>query len=556
MKKFILLLLLTCSPLSHWAQKSESTENQNLNISRYLEIFNYLYKELDLYYVDTLDAQKNITNALSYMLQQIDPYTEFYDQDDTDDLRMMATGKYAGIGSIISYHEPSDRCIISEPYEGQPAAKAGLQRGDIILRIDGEDMDVCGNGDRQKYSSKISNALRGEPNTTLEITIARPGKNDTLTFHIERETISLPSVDYSGIVSDSIGYISVNSYTENTSREFRQAWMELKEKGAHRLIIDLRGNGGGIMVEAVKMVNLFLPRGLEVLSTRGKVKEMNSIMKTTNEPLDTELPIVVLTDFGTASAAEITSGALQDYDRAVIMGRRTYGKGLVQTVRNLPYHTKVKVTTSKYYIPSGRCVQAYEYKDGLPQHLPDSLAKTFYTKAGRPVLDGGGITPDILLQQDTLPNLITYLAISDQLTDYAVHFRQQHETIAPAHQFVLSDEEYKELLLFLKNKNFTYDQRSRELLSLLRNIATFEGYAEETKNEFESLESKLTHNLDYDFKKWETEIRRVVESAIVTDYYFQRGRQEYELRHDKDIKAAIELLNNDKKYREILQAPQ
>ena len=484
------------------------------------------------------------------MLQQIDPYTEFYGTGHEDDLKIMRTGKYAGIGSVISYNTKHDRCMISDPYENMPAAKAGLRSGDIIMAIDGKDTGVCGDKDRSAYSSDISNALRGAPETILNITVERGGT--PLTFHVTRKTIAIPSVSYHGMLQDSIGYICLENYQINTGKEVSNALTELKNKGAKRLILDLRGNSGGVMVEAVNIVGLFLPRGLDVVHTKGKIQESNTTMKTSSVPFDTEIPIVVLTDFGTASAAEITAGVLQDYDRAVIVGHRTYGKGLVQITHELPYNTNMKLTTSKYYIPSGRCIQAYEYKDGAPVHLPDSLSKVFYTHGGRPVHDGGGITPDIIAKTDSLPNLLTELYYSELLAEYTVNYRNTHDSICPPEKFRLSDKEYADFCSFMKENKFTYDKKSREALKYLRNIAEFEGYKDETKAEFDALEKKLSHDIDYDFKKWESDIRRTIETLIISKFYFARGALKYNLQYDKQVKKAIEVLCDDKQYRQIL----
>ena len=373
-----------------------SAQNHNFEVAKNLDIFNTLYRDLDLYYVDTLNAQRNISNAANYMLRMLDPYTEYYPEQDTPSLRQLTTGKYAGIGTSTQFRPDLKRCIISGPFAAGPAALAGLLAGDIIMGIDGRSIDPCSATEaeqQQAYATRISEKLRGEPGTTLTLRVKRPTSGKELTFRLTRRNISLPSVTLATLVSDSTGYISLSQFIEGTSNEVRRALVELKQQGARRLIIDLRNNPGGVLEEAVKTVNLFIPRGREVVSTRGKVKELNHTYRTTLDAQDTDLPIVVLTNEESASAAEIVSGALQDYDRAVIMGQRTYGKGLVQQSRELPYKTQFKLTTGKYYIPSGRCVQAYKFEDGRPVHLPDSLAHEFRTAAGRIVRDGGGITP-------------------------------------------------------------------------------------------------------------------------------------------------------------------
>ena len=551
MKKILTVLcaVLLCFPAA--AQQSR----HNFETAKQLDVFNSIYKVLDLFYVDTLDAKKNIENAVLYMLDQIDPYTVYYPEDETGELKQLTTGKYAGIGAVISYRKDLARCIINEPYAGMPAAEAGLRRGDVILSIDGQDTGTCTADDPSGFSNRVSEALRGQPGTQFEVRVRRPGRERPMTFKLTRRTVELPSVVLRTVLADSVGYVQLNSYTENTARDVRRAVVELKQRGARRLVLDLRGNPGGLMDQAVEVVNLFLPRGKEVLSTRGKIAERNTTFKTKAEPLDTEIPLVVLVDFGTASAAEITAGVLQDYDRAVIVGRRTYGKGLVQETRQLPYGGILKLTTSKYYIPSGRCVQAYTFKDGVPQHMPDSLSKAFKTAAGRTVRDGGGITPDVEVELDSLPTLITYLAISDQLLDYSVDYRNAHDTIAPPATFRLTDTEYAAFRQYLKDRKFTYDRQSRSVLDLLRHVAAGEGYAEEAKAEFDALEAKLIHNEDFDFTRWEKEIRQLVERSIVLNYYYQAGQAEYDLRGDKDLEEALRIVCDDVRRRALLAPP-
>lgn len=551
MKKILFTLCAALLCLSAVAQQSR----HNFETAKQLDIFNSIYKLLDLYYVDTLDAKKNIENAVLYMLDQLDPYTVYYPENETGELRQLTTGKYAGIGAIISYRKDLSRCIINQPYEGMPAAEAGLRRGDVILSIDGKDTGTCTADDPGDFSTSVSEALRGQPGTQFEVRVQRPGRERPMTFKLTRRAITLPSVVLSKVLSDSIGYVRLDSYTENTARDVRRAIVELKQQGATRLVLDLRGNPGGLMDQAVDVVNLFIPRGKEVLSTRGKVAERNATYKTQSEPLDVEIPLVVLVDFGTASSAEITAGALQDYDRAVIVGRRTYGKGLVQETRQLPYDNILKLTTSKYYIPSGRCIQAYTFKDGVPQHLPDSLSKAFRTAAGRVVRDGGGITPDVEVELDSLPTLITYLALSDQLFDYTVQYRNTHERIAAPDSFHITDADYAEFRQYLKDHKFTYDRQSRSVLDLLRRVADREGYAEEAKAEFDALEAKLTHNEDFDFQRWEKEVRQLVERTIVADYYYQAGQAAYDLRDDKDLEEALALARDDARRRALLAPP-
>lgn len=551
MRKILFFVLMLAGVMPAFAQK----ENRNAELAKQLEIFNQLYRQLDQFYVDTLDAKKNIENAILYMLAQLDPYTVYYPDDHVDDLKQMTTGKYAGIGSLTSLDKSSGRCAISGPYKGMPAANAGLRIGDIILSIDGVDTGVCGKRDKGEFLSKVSEALRGDPGTTFTLKVKRPYVADTMTFQLKRAMVALPSIPYKTVLSDSIGYIMLDGYTEHTSRDLRMAVEELKRKGIKRLVLDLRGNGGGLMLEAVNVVNLFVPRGLPVVSTKGKLKEMSATYKTQHEPLDTEIPLVVMTDFGTASSAEITSGALQDYDRAVIVGGRTYGKGLVQQSRPLGFDAVLKLTTSKYYIPSGRCIQAYKFENGEPKHLPDSLSKEFHTAAGRIVRDGGGIMPDVEVKGDSLPGFLDQLNVSDALLDYWVYYRNTHDTIAPPAQFHLTEAEYEDFKAFMKKKHFVYDRRSKKMLELLRMVAKNEGYAEVAKAEFDALEAKLVRNEDYDYQYWEKDIRRIVEMGIVNAFYYGEGAAAHFLPYDKDLKEALRVLQDDRRYREILSAP-
>ena len=547
------LVALLCLAMTMFASAGQAQSNHNLETAKQLDIFNSLYRDLDLNYVDTLDAKKNIENAILYMLDQLDPYTEYFPENRNDEIKQMTTGRYAGIGAVIAPRKDLRRCIISAPYEGMPAANVGLRRGDVILSIGGVDpgeLDSLAVGD---YSAKVSDMLRGEPGTSFDIRVRRPGISKELTFKVTRQAIELPSVTCSTVFADSIGYILLNQYTDGTSRDVRQAVVALKQKGAKRLILDLRGNPGGVMGEAVNLVNLFIPRGKEVVSTRGKEAENTQSYKTANAPLDLNIPIAVLINYGTASAAEITSGALQDYDRAVVIGQRSYGKGLVQETRPMPFNGVLKLTTSKYYIPSGRCIQAYKFENGEPVHLADSLTKVFYTASGRPVRDGGGITPDVEVKEDSLPNLLGYLSLSDQLTDYCATYRNTHPQIASPEKFSLTDEEYAQFCQYLKDHHFTYDRQSMRLLSQLRKVAQREGYTEEASREFDALEAKLSHNENFDFQHWKKEIKRLVEINLVGCYYYDQGASIYGLRDDKVVHEALEVLCHDQRYRLLLK---
>lgn len=391
-------------------------DNHNFQVSKNLDVFNSVYKELDMFYVDTIDPQKVIRAGIDAMLEEIDPYTVYYPEDDLDDLKQMITGKYAGIGSIIRYYKKRERVVIFEPYEDTPAAEAGLKAGDVILEIDGKDV-------KGLMTDKVSEMLRGEAGTTFILKVERPGEAAPLEFRITRRNIQTPAVPYYGMLTDGkSGYVQLTSFTDNCARDVRRAIIELKEQGASQFVLDLRSNGGGSLKEAVEIVNLFVPKGLELISTKGKMRQACHVYKSTREPLDLKSPLAVLVDGASASAAEIVAGSLQDLDRAVIVGTRTYGKGLVQIPRDLPYNGQLKVTTSKYYIPSGRCIQAldYQHRDEKGQAIrtPDSLTNVFYTAAGREVRDGGGIRPDVAVEVPKQSHLLYYLLNDDVLLEY------------------------------------------------------------------------------------------------------------------------------------------
>lgn len=547
----LLVTICLCGPI--WAQK-----NHNFETARQLDIFNALYRDLDLFYVDTLDAEKVIGNAIEYMLDQLDPYTEYYKEDNTTELKQLTTGKYAGIGSPILYRKGPDRCVFDSPYSDMPAAKAGVRTGDIIIAIDGRPVPPCGNTPKNEYTTSITQQLRGDPGTTFKLRVERPGVGE-VEMQLTRQTIKRASVAHYQMLSDTIGYILLESYTEDTARDLRQAIVALRQGGMRRMVLDLRSNPGGLMEQAVKVVNFFIPRGKEVLRTRGKIDELNQSLSTTDDPIDTEMPIAVLVDYGTASAAEITSGALQDYDRAVIVGRRTYGKGLVQAPRSLPYSTMMKVTTSKYFIPSGRCIQAYDFKnrgaDGQPRHLPDSLCKTYYTTAGRPVRDGGGITPDVTVKLDSVPSLIPYLEVSDVLFDWCVRYHNSHKAIAAPEVFQLSDADFADFKAAVAKSDFTYDVQSHRILEVLGEMIRAEGYGDEAKAEYDALAAKLTRDAAADIERLRPLVTEVIERHLVSAFHNEQGLIRYNLRKDPDLVEALRILSDDGAYYDKLSGP-
>lgn len=535
-------------------------DDRNFQISKNLDIFNSIFKELDMFYVDTVNAEKMIQTGVEGMLSLTDPYTEYYPEEEVSSLKEMTTGKYGGIGAAIRYYEAKDRIAVVEPTEGMPAAEAGVKAGDIILSVGGKEM-VRGDMKPQEFSSKVSEALRGEPGTSFVLKVLRPLKNDStvMEFKITRKNIRTNPVPYYGMVKDSIGYLALSSFTENSAKDFKKAFIELKQKGAKSLIIDLRGNGGGSLSEAVDIVNLYVPKGQEIVMTKGKVRQAQGSYKTQNEPVDTQIPLAVLVNGATASASEIVSGSLQDLDRAVVIGSRTFGKGLVQTIRPLPYNGTLKVTTSKYYIPSGRCIQAIDYAkknaDGSVARTPDSLTTVFHTAAGREVRDGGGIRPDIEVKGDKIPNIVFYLMNDDLIFDYATQYCWNHPTLASVDDFKLTDADYEAFKKLVKSRNFTYDRQSEKMLKSLKEIAEFEGYMTEAAEEFKALEKKLNHNLDRDLDYFAKPIKEYISQEIVTRYFYQRGAAMERLKDDTDLEEAIKVLQNPVRYREILSAP-
>lgn len=538
---------MSALPLS--AQKSD---NHNFEIAKNLEIFNDIYKQLDLFYVDTLSADTVIEWGINAMLRQVDPFTEYYPEEGLDALKEMTTGKYAGVGAIIRYYKKEDYVMIVEPLEDSPARDAGVKAGDLIVAIDGEDM-------KGKNTQEVSNHLRGDAGSVFELTVKRAGVEEPLVLKVTRRNIAMPPVPYYGMVTDSVGYIYFERFVDGCSRDVRRAVVELKEKGAKSLVLDLRSNGGGLLREAVEVANLFVPRGKKVVYTKGKLASVNAEYYTEKEPLDLEIPLVVLVDGGTASSAEIISGAWQDLDRAVIVGRRTYGKGLVQMIRELPYHGSLKVTTSRYYIPSGRCIQAYDYRhlnpDGSAGTMPDSLTHVFKTAGGREVRDGGGIKPDVVIAPDSLPTIVYDMMASDVLLEYVNQFTSTHPSIAPAGEFSLSDEDYADFVKLVEESDFTYKRRTEEVMKLLESAARFEGCYEEAKPEFEALAKKLSGEVGADLEKPKNkkEIKEFLESDIVSRYYFNRGAILQQLKGDKDLEAALEILADKERYEQLLK---
>lgn len=554
MRKYIISLTLCLLTLGLATAQTKTDKEHNFKVAKNIETFSSIYKYLDMMYVDTLNADEVVGNSINYMLRSLDPYTVYYPAENVKDLNLMITGKYAGIGAIIRYDLALKRVTIEEPYENMPAAEVGLKKGDVLLSIDNIDI-------RNKDTKFVSEHLRGDAGTSFILKILRPTNNKIIKLKITRKMIQMPAVPYYGLQENGIGYLSLKQFTTECSKEVRRAFIDMKNKGMKKFVLDLRNNGGGSLQEAINIVNMFVPKGITLVKNLGKLKSANREYKTTVEPIDTVMPIVVLVNEETASSSEITSGCLQDLDRAVILGTRTYGKGLVQTTIDLPYNGNLKLTTAKYYIPSGRCIQAINYKHnkgGYIEHVPDSLTREFHTKKGRIVRDGGGIKPDIEIKPDSLPNIAFYLASTGQDSTETMHnwemkYIKNHPYISDAKNFNITDADYNDFKESVIKSGFKYDRESKKYLEQLEKLTKFEGYYEDAKPEFEALKKKLKHNIAKDLDFNSNILRQILSADLVRVYYYQRGGIENSLQWDKQWKKAKDILNNIKEYNNILK---
>jgi carboxyl-terminal processing protease len=515
---------------------------------KHLDIFYSLYKELNLYYVDPIVPGEIIKTGIDAMLKSLDPYTVYIPETKIEEVRFMTTGQYGGIGALIQKRD--EYTMISQPYENSPAQKSGLQAGDIILEIDSKSI-------KGLDTEEVSELLRGEPNTKVNIKIMPVGSKETKTIEIIREEIKLKSVPFYGMVEDGIGYINLNDFTNTAAKEVKDAYLELKKNNMlNTIILDLRGNPGGLLIEAVKICNLFIPKGETVVSTRGKVAQWDKEYKTTAEPLDTQIKVIVVVNNMSASASEIVAGCMQDLDRGVIVGQRTFGKGLVQTTRDISYNTILKVTTAKYYIPSGRCIQALDYShrnpDGSVGHVPDSLIKEFRTKNGRKVYDGGGVNPDIVIEPEYFSNITSSLIQKNLPFDYAVNFKLKNPEIASPENFKITDEIYNDFVEWLQDKDFDYQTETEIKLNELIQKSKDEKYFDLAENEINILKQKFAHDKNKDLQMFKDEISEILAQEIIIKYYYQNGLIKYSLKNDPEIIKAVEIAKNDTEYKKIL----
>jgi len=541
-------LLLSClSVLVFSIFSFEQPRERYFEIAKNLDIFATLFKEVNTYYVDEVNPGRLIKVGIDAMLESLDPYTNYIPEDEIEDFRTMTTGQYGGIGAVIGRRK--DAPVILMPYLGWPAEKAGLKIGDEILDIDGVNV-------KEKSTSDISKLLKGQYNTTVKVTIRRFGTEKPFQVELIREKIKIDAVPYYGMITDKVGYFQLTDFTSAASKEVKKALMALKEKGAQSAIFDLRDNPGGLLSEAINISNLFIPKQSPVVSTRGKVEEWNKTYTALNAPFDTEIPIVVLTSDRSASASEIVAGVLQDYDRAVVVGEKSYGKGLVQATRPLSYNSQVKITTAKYYTPSGRCIQAIDYsqrnEEGDVTKIPDSLRSEFKTKNGRKVFDGGGITPDIKVDDVKLSPITISLIQKGLIFDFATEFAFKHKTIKSAKEFKLSDAEYLVFVEWLKDKDYDYITKVESTIDDLISNAKSEKYFDAIKSQIEELKVNMSHNKEKDLITFRSEIIDQLEEEIASRYYFQHGKIEASFDNDADIQAAMNVLTDPIKLKSIL----
>lgn len=530
---------------------SFKNDDKNFQIAKNLDIFYTLFRELNLFYVDDVNPDKLVKTSIDKMLESLDPYTNYISEDDVEDFRFMTTGEYAGIGALIS--KQKEKIVIAEPYEGFPAQKSGLKAGDVIL-------EVAGKSTTKLSTEDVSNLLKGPAGKTVTLKVERLGEKKPLNIDIVREKIQIDPVPYYGMLDKETGYIRLSNFTSDCTERVKSAFIELKEKqGAKAMVLDLRSNPGGLLMEAVRVSNLFIPKGKEIVSTKGKVKQWDKVYKATENALDTVMPIAVLVNRGSASASEIVAGAIQDLDRGMVIGTRTFGKGLVQTTRDLSYNAKLKITTAKYYMPSGRCIQALDYthrnEDGSVGAIPDSLITKYTTSKGRIVFDGGGVAPDITVKDETLSSLSANLITQSIVFNYATYFNSKTDKVAPPEEFTVTDEMYTDFMQYVKKQeDFKYESKTEEEFDKLMEIAKKEKYYEVSKDEFEALKVRLGHDIDKDLVNFKEEVSEILTDEIISRYYYQKGAIKAALKEDEDVEKALEILHTPDGYASIFDS--
>lgn len=536
-KSLLIVLTTFALPLGIKAQSN------GFEVIRSIELMDEVYANLEKYFVDDIKTGELSKTAIDAMLKKLDPYTVYYHESNIEDYKLLTTGQYGGIGSLI--RKSGDFVYIAEPYEGKPAQVSGLIAGDKILEIDGKSME-------KKSSSDVSSALKGPKGTTVKVLVERPDKSKK-TITIERDEIKLPDVPYTGMMTDDIGYVKLNSFTKTASANVISAYKKLEAEGMKSFILDLRGNGGGLLIEAVKIVNMFVPKNQVVVKTKGRIEDQNRVYKTMVSPLSLTIPVVVLIDGRSASASEIVSGSLQDLDRGVIVGETSFGKGLVQRTYDLSYGSKMKLTIAKYYTPSGRCVQRLEYYDDKETHeVADSLITKFKTKNGREVIDGRGIEPDVDVELDEYGRLTALLVRDNLLFDFATQYKLENASITSAKDFTLTDAEYEKFKQFVLEKEFEYSTATEEMLNKMKETAETEGFYDEATEEFNALMKKVKPSKERDLEKFKTEIKEMLENEIISRYYYQNGRAEHSFKKDNYLNEAISILKNTERYHKIL----
>ena len=542
------VLLIVVFMLGCKIAPAQAPNEQGFEIVKNLDIYSNVIKELNTNYVDDINPGDLTKTAIDAMLESLDPYTNFISETEIEDYKFITTGEYGGIGALI--HQNGPYVVISEPYEGSPAQKSDLRAGDIILEINGQSA-------KGKSYSDVSAILKGQSGTTINLKIQRPGESAPIEKTVNREIIKIDNIPYSGMLPHDIGYIKLTSFTQKAASEVKQAFLKLREKNTLKgVVIDIRGNGGGLLNEAVDIVNIFVDRGQDVVTTKGKLPDKNHTYKTTDSPVDATIPVAILVDGQSASASEILSGAMQDLDRGVVVGRRTFGKGLVQNVVPLSYNAQMKITVAKYYIPSGRCIQAIDYshknKEGVFGTIPDSLIAAFKTKDGRTVYEGRGIKPDIHSDRVDFSNIAMALYSKYLIFDFATQFRREHESIPPADKFEITDSIFNSFLAFISNKDYSYKTKSEEALEDLRKDSEKEHYFDAIKSEYDALKTQMDNDKKSDLTKFRSQITELLKQEIVSRYYFQKGKIIASLETDKDIATAIDAITNQVLYKSVL----